>query len=501
MTSQIDQVDDDQGMEKLALVLPLLGQRLQDGLLRIAPGFETLGDVLRSVYSDSEKLMACIKFSVDHFNVDSRKSILHDIGKIVEDTLLSLSQCRNCVSGSLCHIVESSDYLTRLGQVCTKMKNNSDVLRIIGFNVRAETDRTRILAAMFKGLVGEIEILAAKLGEAASLIHTKAQKILADQISMQSRISQSMKFFDPVVSLKKTVEHTNEEIRTIGEQAAMTLEKARGHSLKISGMVAEIVTAIQFQDIARQQIEHIISGMEDVLAILQVSAREDDHLWKNDDQKKAGVYSILAIQAAQLNLVNAEATNVYENIEKAFEQICMEIELFLQNVACSGSKGKNAISNEKWFHCFRFKLENLCRRLLDGQGLTSAIRKSMQDVSSVAFDEYKENCVKASGLAREMVDIIGQTKQRLVFFSEWINECEQVFESVESLLDELSPWKKLATNLPPGALDDIVKRYTMESERCVHQTLDRQSAVYKETSNITGEGGKVCDLGDNIELF
>lgn len=443
MTSQIDQVDDDQGTEKLALALPQLAQRLQAGLQKISPGFETLGDILGSVHSDSEKLMACIKSSVNHFNVDSQKSILHDVGKIVEHTLLSLSHCRNCVSGSLCHIVACSDYLTRLGQVCTKMKKNSDVLQIIGLNVRAETDRTRIMAAMFKGLWGEIARLAAKLGKAASLIHTNAQKVLADQISMQSRISQRMKSFDPAVSLKKKVARTNEDIRTIGGHAAMTLEKAGDHSLKISGIVAEIVMAIQFHDIARQQIAHIISGMEDILAILQVGSRENDHMWENDDQKKAGAYFILGIQAAQLKRVNAEANKVYENIGKAFEQIRMEIELFLN----------------------------------------------------------KENCVKASAIAREMMDATGQIKQHLVFFPEWINECEQVFESVESLLDEMSHWKKLATNLPSGALDDIVKRYTMESERCVHQTIDRQIAVYKETSNIPDEGGNVCDLGDNIELF
>jgi len=82
MTDQIDQVDDDQGVEKLALLLPLLCERLKAGLHRIEPGFETLGNKLQTVYNDSEKLTKGIRASVDHIHVDSEASLFRDVGKI-----------------------------------------------------------------------------------------------------------------------------------------------------------------------------------------------------------------------------------------------------------------------------------------------------------------------------------------------------------------------------------------------------------------------------------
>ena len=210
MTYQVDQfnddhvyVGDDQGEKRLALLLPQLSKRLDLGLRRIEHGFETLGNTLHAVHEICEKLTKGIKSSVNRIHVDSKESLLHDAGTVVEDSLAVLSRCRASISGSLDHIAGCAGDMARLSLVCQNMKKNSDVLHILGLNIRVESGRTSAASAMFEGFGDEIRALAAKLGETTTSIQSNAQKVQDNQAAMQSRISQSMVSFDLLAASTK----------------------------------------------------------------------------------------------------------------------------------------------------------------------------------------------------------------------------------------------------------------------------------------------------------
>ena len=138
---------------------------------------------------------------MDHIHVDSEAELLHDVGKNVADSLSVLSHCRHSIPGSFEVIVACSGYLARLSLVCKRRKENSDFLHIIGLNIRIESTRTKVAAALFKGSGGEIKMLAAKLGGIISAVHSSAEKVQTDQISMQSQIPQNMESFEGMIQM------------------------------------------------------------------------------------------------------------------------------------------------------------------------------------------------------------------------------------------------------------------------------------------------------------
>ncbi len=607
MAHPADHIVNDPVAGRLISMLPGLSVALQKGLDGIEPGFDSLGQTLHKVYADAEELTKGIKASVTHLDVDSDASLLNHVGEIVEGSLAVLSGCRDSILASLENIAVCSEDLNRLCFICKQMKKNSGFLHILGLNIRVESSRTKKTTEMFKGFGGEIKTLAAKLGETTAQIFSSAEKVQSDQAVVQMDVNDNMKYFDTVTaSTKSAVAHATEEIQSIGNQAAMTLETAGRHSAKVAGIASEIVLAIQFHDIARQQVEHIIAATQDILEIFNTPLSTRDSVWENNDQKKGGAYAILSLQSAQLGLVHTEASKVYEQINNAFSQISGEVRQLINKVAVSGLESRGGSDLEKGFHTFQSKVENLHQLLVKGDDLEQEIKDSMHEASNAvstlfqytdqvnninvdlqykalnamimtnklgeegsafevlsrsvrdlskesnaqvrevlkiiqsitrepekdaaarvsptednlasssygisvsecieridgAFNGYKKECDQAVLLAKDIMGAIEKTKKQLVFFPRWIQACERVRNTIDTTLDELVFWKELSMSLPQGAQDEIAQRYTMESERRIHEAQLQSDHGFGETF-----GGKVVedeidgDMGDNIELF
>ena len=610
MTHPTDQTADapvaeDRPLDKLISFLPGLSDTLQAGLNGIEPGFGAIGQILHTVCADAQELTKGIEASVGHLNVDSDTSLLNHVGEIVEGSVSILSGCRDSILASQEKIAVRSDDFNRLCFVCKQMRKNSGFLNILGLNIHVEGSRTRKTAEVFKGFGGEIKTLAAKLGETIAAINSSAEKVQSDQVSIQNDIADNMKYFDTVTaSTQNAVVHATEEIQSISNQAAMTLKAAVSHLANVAGIASEIVMDIQFHDIARQQVEHIISAMQDILDIFNTPVSTPDSVWKNNDQKKGGAYSILTLQSAQLCLVHAEACRVYKQIENAFARISSEVHELMKEVAVSGSEAKGGTTLEKGFRSFQAKVENLQQLLVKGDELEEEILASMHQLSKAvstllqytdqvnninidlqykalnamimtnklgeegsafevlsrnvrdlsresndqvrevldiiqsitdafekasaqlvnpikedtnsndfgllvsqcieridgAFNEYKQECDQAVLLAGDIMSAIKKTQEKLGFFPRWIEECQQVLKMLDASINELSSWKELSMSLPKGARDEIAKRYTMESERRIHEAQMQPGDMFGGPLGGAGDESR-GDMNDNIELF
>lgn len=377
-------IADHKGAQRLTLLLPQLSEQLSAGLLSIEPGFETLGHTLYSVSADCDQLLKGIKSSQGDADIDPVFGQLYDVDKIVKESLEVAWHCKNNISGSLDIILACSDYLARSACQEQNIAQNSAIMHATGVNVRGSNSPGTFTRAVFNGYENEIKALVAKLDDTISAIHTDTHQADTQQQSENlgvvfSKGAESIEPFGLLVSrAKETVEYTIEQLHTTGDQATAAREKASDHFLKISGIVSEIVVAVQYHDIARQQIEHIVSGMEDILSILQIPEQIDSHVWENEEQKKGGAYFILTIQAAQLELILTQARKVYKDIDAALTRISKETARLLSDVA--GKKENYGYIGTR-FHFFQAQIENFYALFVDINKLESVMSESLKKAS------------------------------------------------------------------------------------------------------------------------
>lgn len=655
--NQTDPTTNDPEISRIRSLLPELSIHLEAGLKDIEPGFETLGKTLQTVYAETEKITKGIMASVDDMAGDANDTLLNHISHIVNDALSVLSSCRASIANHLDDIETASEHLSSLCAVCSQMKKKASFLNIIGMNLSIEGSRTNDATAMFNDFGEEIKSLAGKMGAISSDIHQNATQIKTDQSTVQRDIVSNLQAFDALsASTKDAVRSATEEIRRIGLLASKTLETAATHSREITKTVGEIVMAIQFHDIARQQVEHIVSALEDVRPILEtlpVAEAQNESLEKNGNEEKGQIYSIVSLQAAQLRQVVDEAQATYEKIEDAFEKIGDEVERLINKVTVSNSDQLEGSELEKGFKTFQKNIQTLRSLLAQGHGLESRIDETMarsssavstlfqftEDVGNInvelqykalnamimtnklgnrgstlevlsknvrdhssdsnenvdkvlaiidaitslsekkaslhddtinlhepstasdqendvdyssinqhgqtpaipahekdvsistakktddpdrlnhaldtqialvddAFSRYQDHCLEAEKISGEIFKTVGEINEGLVFFPQWIQNCRQQLDAMESLLSLLSPWKVLADTLPEDAKEKLTQRYTMESERRVHNAMtgfesapEEEDPLFDTQIDETDEDGDDGAWDDNIELF
>ncbi len=582
-------------------VIPPLSKSLEDGLHGIEPRFQDLGQDLQNLYAESEALTKEISAFAGTMSGGDTGGILLQIEKIVNKSLAGLSGCQEAINESLGSINSGTAHLAELCSICERMKKSSNFLNIIGLNISVEGSRTDEARNMFGGFGEEIKALARNIGDISSKIQKDSRQVQTDQLDVHREITQGLDFFNRISeSTQDAVRHAEEKMESIGNLAAQTLDKAGGHSREISQIVGEIVMSIQFHDIARQQVEHIVSALDDIGSLMQEeeAAQDEDKL-----VCRGQIQSLLTLQAAQLKLVVDDARDVYEKMKDAFGRVSAMVDQLTQDIAGSDSEEAKTMDLGYEVKNFQTKLEKLQELLTKGDDLESKIGETMDrsatavsvlsqytdqvnninidlqykainaiimtsklgekgatlgvlargvrdlaaasntqvgDVLNVieaitklsggegpaargeaqesgqtepedmslehgveqiaqSFEQYDQTFSNAGQRAGILLESIAKTVEDLEFMAQWSLKNEQAFQQIQDLLEELRPWEDLIKNLPQDKAEKIAQRYTMESERRIHEQMAGISSESGPDQN--GGGSEDGDLDDNIELF
>lgn len=382
-------------VEKILSLLPKLTSLLEEDLRSVDPHFSQLGNNLQSVFAESSTLSEEITLFANNMAAGDEGSFKHDVGKIVDDSLTVLSDCRDTLSRNLENIGGSTGHLQELCAICEKVQKCAVFLNVVGLNISVEGCRTNEVLEMFGDFGEQIKELAKRIGEIAATISDNSEKARKDQVAVHKDITGGMKTFDELsLSAKDAVQHAMLELTTIGDLAASTLEKAGRHSQEISRAVGEIVISIQSHDILRQQIEHIVSAMADVCEILtsdsEVSDQTDD-----DTSKKGKTQSIIALQSAQMKHVVTELQDIYSKMQQDLKNIGNEVKLLIKNVAATHSEDAEISGLESKLQAFKAELEKLRELLARGDSLEEKIKITME-TSSRAISTLSHHTAKVT---------------------------------------------------------------------------------------------------------
>ncbi|MBN2010829.1 hypothetical protein JW960_15890 [candidate division KSB1 bacterium] len=200
-------------------------------------------------------------------------------------------------------------------------------LQFLGISTRIESSRLtnedksfETLSADVKALSLQIETKLTRIIEGATSLRQTISKTLGESLRLKSQqYKQAEQILNNTHGCLRVLIETNERSSALAKTLS---EQARSLELHIM----EIVQSIQFQDIIRQKIEHVIESMDDVIQI----ANSAYHMQSEQDDAVLEIHDISQLQIDQINQagfeIHSAITNIIDGLTGIAESMIMIME-------------------------------------------------------------------------------------------------------------------------------------------------------------------------------
>ena len=346
--------------------------------------FVRLGQDLQSVFSDAEGLERLVTETAGMISGDTDDKLLSRIGDLEKDALSRLEAFTKEVSGLVPRFEACINQMKRLNDRCPGIIKIAKTLNMISFNISTESSRSEDCEEMFGIFVKEIRELAGKVSDISRRIKEDSENSRIAQENDFSRILDKGNELSMTADRARVMVSENiERIDDVMNLSLKTLQRSEVHSQKISGRVSEIVVAIQFHDIARQQIEHVIEALQDIEGLI----RENGSSGRGAEGGPAligKVHSILRLQALQVEQVILEVREAHRKITEAFNEIGNEVDALVDDVGRMGSDMMDEETRGGAFKRLLSGFERLELVMENGEAMTDEIDRTMKTTRDAA---------------------------------------------------------------------------------------------------------------------
>lgn len=348
----------------------------------LEPKFTRIGRKLQSIHSEAAQLTKQTLKSARMIGSESDEGLLADIGSLTKESVAELQNCRADVSISMDRVNTVAGYLGDLYAKCSIIEKIAISLKVVVLNIAVESSRSVESTDMFSDFVEDIKKLAEEIMAISEKIRNDCKKEQSGQIFIHKEISGGLKrLSDFADDAEEAVQSAVLEIEHLMDLSVKVLEGVSARSKKISCQVEKIVIAIQFHDITRQQVEHVIESLRDVESLCYSEA-SGAKLRKNRNDALNCAYSILRLQASQLKETRAEIDAAYRQIMSAFEVIGSEVGRLVADASGFGQNEAGADVTDDPFAALKSALLRL--NLLLGKG--SDLKNRMQETAGRASE-------------------------------------------------------------------------------------------------------------------
>jgi len=191
----------------------------------------------------------------------------------------SVDLAHSCIGIALSQEEEMAQLESNLLQNQTQFAQNNLMFRVLVLNVRAESARTEIDVAhrtVFASVADEMDAMGRKMSATVDGAFTELEAIVREAASDRTHLQELEN------NLRTDAEQSISLLRTELERIRLSLEPCVAANREISRLLeaarsstAALITALQYQDIVRQQQEHVSAGFDDLLAHTRDDARID----------------------------------------------------------------------------------------------------------------------------------------------------------------------------------------------------------------------------------
>ena len=460
---------------------------LEGVMEKVEPQFLRIGRELQALYADAEHL--------SDLTVDAAKSIgcaegcesfLSGIDRLAKHSLADLQGYRCKISNSLMNVNLSLEHLGRLCRICSVIEKTGMSLNVIGLNIAAESSRSPDANEMFGTFTEEIRQLSRKISGISRHILEDAGATRKGQIAANAEILKGLETFGYLYgSAQRVVQKAIREIYSIMDLSIKVLEISNAHSREISRQVGEVVVALQFHDIARQKIEHMVMAIRDAESICK--GERDQY---RPDSAQAQAYNILLLQTVQMKEVISEILGAHEKSDLAFRGLARHVDQLVSDISVFETRQRAESRIEERIRALKTGLEQLGNLLAQGRGLEKQIKDTAEQVTNTA-SQLSEHIDQVRGISMDL----HLKALNAVVKSARLGENGQV---LEILAQEVSHLSRQSDKF----VSDVVE--ILQSLVSLSLELDLDSLEtpepYDETSPLSVEDS-IRELTENYEQF
>ncbi len=371
-SSESDQKALTEAIMQVSSNLASVAESLYSNLNNIESRFIQLGADLQSVYSESKDLETLIRDICESIGREVNQGFLKDINLATRSSLEELQASNSGISARLPDMDAGAEHLGKLCRTCEIIKRAAKALRIISLNLAMENGRSEQFNNNFAAFVQESRDLAKNMDLIAHNLHGDTAAARSEQIAAHNEIKKGLNLLQTLtMRAEEALRLSMGEVDRLMGFNRRALEECAGRSKAISQQINEIVVAIQFDDIARQQLEHIISALRHVERTLKAELASGDPYDKFKFSLNQPA-SILQVQAGQLRQVVSEIDTAYEKSTQSFSFITQEVKSLLSDIPHFTFGNSEKCETEVVFEEIRSGLRRL--RSLMGQGYELGLR-------------------------------------------------------------------------------------------------------------------------------
>ncbi len=358
-----------------------LSQSIASLMADVEPEFLNIGQKLQSIYSESEELSQMVMDAVEFVDNRTGEMPLANVGDFARESVEKLKSFQSEISESLESLCSGRGHLEKLSGLCTQTDKIPLLLNVIALNIAIESNRSEKSIEMFAAFIEEVKQLSKQMGAISQSLYDDTESTRLQQINSQEKLSKHLGHLSTLSgSAEKILDEATSEISQLIESSLSSLKNAGACSSDIASQVSQIVMAIQFHDIVRQQIEHVVMALNDA-GKLCTRPQQDTGQDASLDDTVSRAYPIVKLQNAQIRNAVSEIDNAYRKILNAFESIeIKESEL----VRCMGRSITNIADENKAespFSVITASLENLNDLMSQADNLNRQVEKAFSEAS------------------------------------------------------------------------------------------------------------------------
>lgn len=296
--------------------------------------FLQIGNQMQDIYQRAIALSETAQQLVEitsgeriHGLIDRLRQILHGM-----ETYLGQAQTQNSNSSATLKMVE--DKLVQIVEPLAGVKKVSKYLYVLEVSIKIESVRLGEMGSEFINLAQDIKTLSLQIKEKVDAIND--HRLLLSSIIKQGddhiHAAKSMLETKARLTLNNTATSLS-ELNVVNEHFSQLGKVVSAVSEENSYNISEIVQSMQFHDIYRQQVEHVIEALEGLLSSLPGDHNVNislDEVNQPELISKAG--DVCELQEAQLQFASSELFTAVASIVSNLRDIGMKQKRMAQDI-------------------------------------------------------------------------------------------------------------------------------------------------------------------------